>query len=94
MAIETAEYDLVYGKLLKLGMNIDKAKSLTKALLIISQNLNVSVHTLSRYVTKNGIRFDDEVYKQLNKIRTNSSQIGYLDSSNIPSSILRQIPSI
>ena len=90
MSIETAQYDLVYGKLLKLGMNIDKAKSLSKILINISNDINMDINTLLKHVTKNGIKFDNEVYTQLNKKRTNSSQLGYLDRTDIPAFILRQ----
>ncbi len=91
MSIEVAKFDIVYGKLLKLGINIDKAKILAKTLLDISSVTGVSIEQIIKNVNSNGIRFDNEVYAELNRARTNSSQIGYLDRSNIPASIRQQV---
>lgn len=91
MTIETAEYDVVYGKLLKLGIPIDKAKLLAKTLLDISDKIGSNINDILKNVDQNGLKFDNAVYEQLNKARTNSSQIGYLDTSNIPPAILRQV---
>lgn len=89
--METAKYDIVYGRLLKLGIEIEKAKVLAKILIDISERINLSLEQLLKGIDKNGIRFDNEVYAELNRARTNSSQIGYLDRANIPSTILQQV---
>lgn len=91
MSIETAKYDLVYGKLLKVGINIDKAKLLAKTLLDISDSTGSDINEILKNVDQNGLRFDNAVYEKLNTARTNSSQIGYLDRSNIPAAILQQV---
>lgn len=91
MSIEVAKYDVLYGRLLKLGIGIDDAKELSKTLYDISANLGVSVDHILQYVDKTGLRFDNNVYAQLNKVRTNSSQIGFLDENNIPPSISQQV---
>ena len=89
--MEIAKYDIVYGKLLKIGIEIDKAKVLAKVLLDISEKVDLSLEKLLANIDQSGIRFDNEVYEQLNLARTNSSQIGYLDRTNIPSSIRQQV---
>ena len=91
MTLETSKYDFVYGRLLKLGVNIDKAKLLAKTLIDISKETGISIEQVIKNVDANGMRFDNEVYEQLNKARTNSSQIGYVDRTNIPPSILQQV---
>ncbi len=90
MAIETAKYDVLYGRLLKLNVPVDQAKTLAKVLYDISTQLGASTDDLLKYVTSNGLRFDNEVYALLNKARTNSSQIGFIDQNNIPPAIIRQ----
>ncbi len=89
--MEIAKYDIVYGKLLKIGIEIDKAKILAKVLLEINEKVNLSLENLLANIDQTGMRFDNEVYEQLNLARTNSSQIGYLDRTNIPSSIQQQV---
>lgn len=90
MAIETAKYDVLYGRLLKLNVAVDQAKALAKVLYDISAAQGVTTDDLLKYVTNNGLRFDNEVYALLNKARTNSSQIGFIDQDNIPPAIVRQ----
>lgn len=90
MSIETAKYDVLYGRLLKLNVAVDQAKALAKVLYDISVAQGVTTDDLLKYVTNNGLRFDNEVYALLNKARTNSSQIGYIDQNNIPPAIVRQ----
>lgn len=92
MSIETVKYDLVYGKLLKFGINIDKAKILAKTLLDISDSIGTDINEILKNVNQNGLRFDNAVYEKLNSARTNSSQIGYLDRTNIPAAIVGQLP--
>ena len=89
--MEIAKYDVVYGRLLKLGIEIEKAKVLAKVLLDISERVDLSLDQLLKSIDKNGIKFDNEVYAELNRVRTNSSQIGYVDRTNIPASILQQV---
>lgn len=91
MSLETAKYDQVYGRLLHIGISIDKAKILAKTLLDISNEIGMDVNNLLKQVDQNGMRFENAVYDQLNKARTNSSQIGYLDANNIPPAILQQV---
>jgi hypothetical protein len=90
MAIETAKYDVLYGRLLQLNVAVDQAKALAVVLYDISVAQGVSIDNLLKYVTNNGLRFDNEVYALLNKARTNSSQIGYIDQDNIPPAIVKQ----
>lgn len=92
MTIETAEYDLVYGRLLKIGIAIDKAKLLAKVLIDVNDKIGTNINDLLKNVDQNGLRYDNAVYGQLNKARTNSSQIGYMDRTNIPPAILQQFP--
>lgn len=90
MSLEVSRYDVLYGKLLKLGIQVDQAKSLAQLLYDISVNQGVSTDELLKYVNSNGLRFDNEVYALLNNSRTNSSQIGYIDQNNIPPAISKQ----
>lgn len=89
--METAKYDVVYGRLLKLGIEIEKAKFLAKVLIDISERINLSLDQLLKGIGPNGIKFDNDVYIQLNRARTNSSQIGYIDRSNIPLMVTSQL---
>lgn len=91
MAIETSQYDIIYGKLLSLNFTTEYAKELAKILYQISKDLDISIGELLKYVTSDGLRFDNDVYRQLNTKRTNSSQLGFLDQNNIPSSISQQV---
>lgn len=92
MAIDTNKYNHIYGKLLGLNMSVDRAKDLAKSLYEISEELDITQDAVLKYVTADGIRYDNTIYSKLNKARTNSSQIGYVDPSNIPGSIMQQIP--
>jgi hypothetical protein len=92
MALEVAKYDIIYGKLLLFNFTPTHAKDLAKVLYEISENLNLSVGEVLKYVDSNGLRFDNEIYDKINISRTNSSQIGVLDSTNVVSSIKDQIP--
>lgn len=90
MALEVSKYDVLYGKLLTLGVAVDQAKALAKILYDISIEQGVATDDLLKYVNSNGLRFDNEVYALLNNARTNSSQIGYIDQDNIPPAIVKQ----
>lgn len=90
MTFETNKFDLLYGRVLKIIGNIERAKSLTVVLYQVGTELGLSNEELLKYVTVNGLRFDNTVYDKLNKARTNSSQVGYLDPANIPLSITQQ----
>lgn len=90
-SIDVEKYDLLYGKVLKILGNIERAKQLTAVLYKISSELGLSNEQLLKYVSKNGLRFDNEVYNQLNNARTNSSQIGFIDQNNIPPAIKQQV---
>jgi len=90
MAIESSKYDVLYGRLLKLNVAVDQAKALAKILYDISIQQGVAADDLLKYVTSNGLRFDNEVYALLNNARTNSSQIGFIDQHNIPPAIVKQ----
>jgi 5'(3')-deoxyribonucleotidase len=91
MALEVSKYDVLYGRLLALGIAIDAAKDLSKTLYDIVESLGISIDDILKQVDKNGLRFDNTIYDQLNSVRTNSSQIGFLDENNIPPSILQQV---
>ena len=91
MAIEISQYDIIYGRLLSLRVNAEHAKELAKTLYQISKDLNIGINELLKYVTSDGLRFENEIYQQLNNARTNSSQIGFLDPNNLPSSISQQV---
>lgn len=88
--MEASKYDVLYGKLLKLGIQVDQAKSLAQILYDISIVQGVSTDELLKYVDSNGLRFDNEVYALLNYSRTISSQIGFIDQNNIPPAISKQ----
>jgi hypothetical protein len=90
-AIEVAKFDLLYGKLLKIIGNVDRAKQLTFILYNISADIGIDHEQLLKYVTVNGLKFDNEIYAQLNKARTNSSQIGFIDQTTISPNILQQV---
>lgn len=91
MALETDKFDYVYGKLLHLGFGPNHAKQLAKNLYDISKELGTNIDQILKYVTPNGLRFDNTVYASLNRARTKSSQIGFLDVSNIPPGIRQQV---
>lgn len=90
MSLEASKYDVLYGRLLKLGIAVDQAKALAKVLYDISIEQGVSSDELLKYVNSNGLRYDNEVYTLLNNARTNSSQIGFIDQNNIPPAITMQ----
>jgi len=90
MTLEVSKYDVLYGRLLKLGIAVDQAKVLAKVLYDISIQQGVATDDLLKYVNSNGLRYDNEVYALLNNARTISSQIGYIDQSNIPPAISNQ----
>lgn len=91
MALEASAYDIIYGKLLSLNFEPTYAKEFAKILYQISNELRISVNEILRYVTEDGLRFDNEIYDRLNLQRTNSSQLGFLDHNNVPSSISQQV---
>ena len=88
--MEASKYDVLYGRLLKIGIAVDQAKALAQVLYDISLVQGVATDELLKYVDSNGLRFDNEVYALLNYSRTISSQIGYIDQRNIPPAILKQ----
>lgn len=90
MALEVSKYDVLYGRLLKLGVAMDQAKALAKVLYDISTAQGVATDELLKYVTNNGLRFDNEVYALLNNARTISSQVGFIDQNNISPAISKQ----
>lgn len=90
MTLEASKYDVLYGRLLKLGIPVDQAKALAKVLYDISIQQGVAIDELLKYVNSNGLKYDNEVYTLLNNTRTNSSQIGFIDQSNIPPAIVKQ----
>ena len=92
MALEVSKYDIIYGKLLLFKFTPTHAKDLAKILYEISENLNLSVNEVLKYVDSNGLRFDNEIYDKLNVGRTNSSQIGVLDRNSLVSSVADQLP--
>lgn len=92
MSLESNKYDIIYGRLLNLELTIDHAKTLAKFLYNISEDLNLTIDQTLRYVSRNGIKFDNQIYASLNKLRTNSSQIGYIDQVAVPSMITQQLP--
>jgi hypothetical protein len=91
MNYEASRFDMLYGKLLNKKVPQTLAKQLTVAILKISDTTGEDVDSIIKYVTANGLKFDNHVYDILNKSRTNSSQIGFLDTANIPRSISRQV---
>lgn len=92
MAFETSKFDKLYGKLLGKGINQTLAKQLASTLYRLSENSDVSIDEMTRNITNNGIKFGEEIYTSLNRYRTNSSQIGYLDPDFLPDRIMQQIP--
>jgi len=88
--MEASKYDVLYGRLLKLGIQVEQAKALAQVLYDISLVQGVATDELLKYVNSNGLRFDNEVYALLNYSRTISSQIGYIDQYNIPPAIVKQ----
>jgi len=90
-AIEVAKFDLLYGKILKILGNVDRAKQLTFILYNISADIGINHDQLLKYVSVNGLKFDNEIYAQLNKARTNSSQIGFIDQTTLSPNILQQV---
>jgi hypothetical protein len=91
MSFETVKFDLLYGKLLGKGIKQDVAKQLAATLYRISEELKIGTDEILQYVNNNGLRFDNRIYDELNRYRTNSSQIGYLDPDNIPPSVIKQV---
>lgn len=92
MNYETSKFDMLYGKLLNKKVPQTLAKQLTVAILKISDATGEDVDSIIKYVTASGLRFDNHVYDILNNSRSNSSQIGFLDTTNTPSSITLQLP--
>jgi len=91
MAFETVKFDLLYGKLLGKGIKQDAARQLAATLYRISDELKIGTDEILQYVNNNGLRFDNNIYTLLNRYRTNSSQIGYLDPDNVPPSVIKQV---
>jgi hypothetical protein len=90
-AIEVVKFDLLYGKILKILGNDDRAKQLTFILYNVSSDIGMNHDQLLKYVDASGLKFDNEIYAQLNKTRTNSSQIGFIDQTTLPPNILQQV---
>ena len=91
MAFETSKFDLLYGRILSKGVKQTVAKQLAATIYRISEEANVSTEDILKYINSDGLRFDNRIYDELNKYRTNSSQIGYLDPSNIPPYVTKQV---
>lgn len=89
--IETDKYNLLYGKVLSVIKDINRAKALTLVLYNITSELNISPANAMKYITESGLRFNDDIYAQMNKSRTNSSQIGFIDSNAINKGVHAQI---
>lgn len=89
--IEIDKYNLLYGKVLSVMKDVNRAKALTIVLYNIISELNISPTYAMKYVTESGLRFNDEIYAQMNKSRTNSSQIGFIDSNAINRGVYAQI---
>lgn len=89
--LETDLFNTVYGKLLSKNVSPASAKSLAKMILTISKEAMISTDDLLKNVTPSGIRFDINIYNALNRARTNSSQIGYVDIGNVAPRIKAQI---
>jgi hypothetical protein len=91
VSLETNLFDTVYGKLLSKNITPSAAKQLAKMIVTISKEAKISTDDLLKNVTTSGIRFDVNIYNALNKVRTNSSQIGYVDIANVAPMIKAQI---
>lgn len=91
VVLETDLFDTVYGKLLSKNVSPATAKSLAKMIVTISKEAMVSTDDLLKNVTPSGIRFDVNIYNALNRARTNSSQLGYIDIGNVAPRIKAQI---
>jgi hypothetical protein len=91
ISIETDLFDTVYGKLLSKNISPTAAKSLAKMIVTISKEAKITTDDLLKNVTASGIRFDINIYNALNKVRTNSSQIGFVDIGNVAPVIKSQI---
>lgn len=92
--LETQLFDIVYAKLLSKNILPVNARSLAALLIEISKSAGVSTDDLLKNVTPSGIKFDVNIYKALNSVRSNSSQIGFIDISNINPMIAMQIPDL
>lgn len=90
-AIDTQLFDVVYAKLLSKNISPVNAKSMALTLIELSKTAGVSTDDLLKNVTTSGIKFDVNIYKALNSIRSNSSQIGFVDIANIPPAIASQV---
>ena len=91
MAIDTNKYNLLYGKILTVVKDAARAKILTNVLYNVSDETGVSHADMLKYVTENGIRFNNIIYNKLNELRTNSSQLGFVDGNNVPKKLAQQI---
>ena len=91
MAIESDKFNLLYGKILSIVKDADKSKSLAKILYDISSELGLAHDDILKYVSSTGLAFNNKVYDQLNALRTNSSQLGFVDGNNIPAKLAKQI---
>ena len=91
MAINTQEYDVVYGRLLGKGLSVESAKSMASVLIDLSNTSQTPIDTLLQSVTVNGLVYSPEVYKAINEARTPSSQLGYADINSVPLMINQQM---
>jgi hypothetical protein len=91
VVLETDLFDIVYGKLLSKNVSPAVAKAMAKMIITISKEAMISTDDLLKNVTPSGIRFDVNIYNALNKTRTNSSQLGYIDIGNVAPVIKAQI---
>lgn len=91
MAIEVSKFDVIYGKLLSLNFTANRANVLATTLYQISIELNLTTNEILKYINDDSFQFDKDIYAQLNKRRTNSSQIGRLEENSIPDFISQQV---
>jgi hypothetical protein len=91
MAINSADLDLIYGRLLSLNYSTERARQLAKTLYDVAESIDVKPQEILKYVSAAGVRFDNDIYDKLNNYRTNSSQIGFLDQDEIPPLLAGQL---
>lgn len=91
MAINTQEYDVVYGRLLGKGLSVDSARSMAAVLIELSSTSQTPIDTLLQSVSVNGLVYSSAVYDAINKTRTPSSQLGYTDINSVPTMINQQL---
>ena len=91
MSIEVSKFDILYSKLLLLNFSPEYAKELAGVLYKISNDLDLTINDILKYINEDGFQFNNDIYKQLNDRRSKSSQIGRLEQDSIPSFITQQL---